>query len=142
MNKFRLLFVFLPTFFAGEASFATPLEIIHDGQRYSCTPTEGGGSAGLCAVASLEVKGYVTSDCQNVRNYSQDVCAAASIRKKGYVTSDCFNLTEGGQCAAASLEVKGYVTSDCSSVKNNAQDACAAASIRSKGYVTSDCLNL
>ena len=71
-----------------------------------------------CAEASIEKNGYVTSDCEKVKNDAQDQCAAYSIVKNGYVTSDCLK------------------------VANNRQDRCAAASIEKNGYVTSSCLNL
>jgi hypothetical protein len=95
-----------------------------------------------CAEASIEKNGYVTSDCEKVKNDAQDQCAAYSIVKNGYVTSDCLTLDSGGRCAVASLKKNGYVTSDCLKVANNRQDRCAAASIEKNGYVTSSCLNL
>ena len=97
---------------------------------------------GLCVTASIEVKGYVTSDCSNVKTLAQDRCAATSIRVKGYVTSDCLTLQFGGRCAVESLKIKKYLTSDCANMKTDAQDRCAATSIRVKGYVTLDCLSL
>jgi hypothetical protein len=95
-----------------------------------------------CAEASIEKNGYVTSDCEKVKNDAQDQCAAYSIIKNGYVTSDCLTLDSGGRCAVASLKKNGYVTSDCLKVSNNRQDRCAAASIEKYGYVTSSCLSL
>lgn len=95
-----------------------------------------------CAEASIEKNGYVTSDCEKVKNDAQDQCAAYSIVKNGYVTSDCLSLDSGGRCAVASLKKNGYVTSDCLKVANNRQDRCAAASIEKNGYVTSSCLGL
>lgn len=95
-----------------------------------------------CAEASIEKNGYVTSDCEKVKNDAQDQCAAYSIVKNGYVTSDCLTLDSGGRCAVVSMKKNGYVTSDCKKIANNRQDRCAAASIEKNGYVTSSCLSL
>lgn len=124
---------------------AETLKITQDGQTYSCTPDNGGGSdTGYpsCAEVSLDKNGYVASDCSKVQNDAQDICAGHAILKNGYVASDCLKLVAGGRCAITSMDKNGYVASDCMRVTNNRQDRCAAASITKNGYVASDCLRL
>lgn len=80
-----------------------------------------------CEEASIELLGYIVSNCAKFDTPSKVKCAVASLKKTAEI------LATQAPIAPPS------VSSDCEKIKNDEQASCAAASLQNKGMVEKIC---